>query len=266
MAIPIGTRLAFGAVIIVGALSVSSVVALAEFRMQERDGVLYLQNVEPSTAASASTSVPTGSPPPATAAELKAVVSEGARSEPAALYRELIRQAADRHAVSRTLVESVMRVESNFQPRAVSPRGASGLMQLMPDTAAQLGVRNVFDVRQNIDGGVRHLRYLIDRFGGDLRLALAAYNAGAEAVVRYGGVPPYAETQVYVARVLGLLRRAALPAAAEAAAAREAAAIRAEAEARAIQRYQTIDGDAVYSNLPVDRLQRTVRALIGGGQ
>src|SRR5262249_58310066 len=87
-------------------------------------------------------------------------------------------------------------------PRAVSPKGAQGLMQLMPTTAATLGVRNSFDPRQNIEGGVRHLRGLIDRFPNRLALAIAAYNAGEKAVVQYGGIPPYPETQDYVSRVL----------------------------------------------------------------
>jgi len=92
---------------------------------------------------------------------------------------------AERPGLASELVESVIRVESNFEARAVSPNGARGLMQLMPATAAQLGVRNVFDVRQNIEGGVRHLRHLVDRYSGDLTLALAAYNAGVEAVGRW---------------------------------------------------------------------------------
>jgi transglycosylase-like protein with SLT domain len=140
-------------------------------------------------------------------------------------------------------------------------------MQIMPATAVQLGVRNIFDVRENIDGGVRHLRGLVDRFGGDLRLALAAYNAGADAVTRYGGVPPYAETQAYVARVLELLRRTASPApteAAEAAGLVEAAAQRAAAEARAIHRYETADGGTIYSNAAPDRLSGQARALLEG--
>ena len=162
-------------------------------------------------------------------------------------YRDLIRAAAERHALAPELVESVIRVESNFEARAVSPKGARGLMQLMPATAAMLGVRNAFDVRQNLEGGVRHLRYLLDRYGGNLALALAAYNAGVEAVTRYGGIPPYAETQAYVARILRLLQRAELPAAAEAA---------------GLYRYEAADGRVVYSNLPIDKLSVTVREML----
>jgi soluble lytic murein transglycosylase-like protein len=113
-----------------------------------------------------------------------------------------IRDAAERYGLSEQLVAAVIRVESGFNPRAVSPKGAQGLMQLMPGTASMLGVRNSFDPRENIDGGVRHLRSLIDRFSDNLALALAAYNAGERAVVQHGGIPPYPETQQYVTKVM----------------------------------------------------------------
>ncbi len=118
-------------------------------------------------------------------------------------YGDEIREMATRHGVAPDLVEAVIRVESAFNPRAVSNKGAQGLMQLMPRTASALGVRNAFDPRQNIEGGVRHLRYLLDRYPGNTALALAAYNAGEKAVDYYGGVPPYAETQQYVQKILG---------------------------------------------------------------
>jgi hypothetical protein len=118
-------------------------------------------------------------------------------------FGEEIREVAARHGVAADLVEAVIRVESAFNPRAVSNKGAQGLMQLMPRTASSLGVRNAFDPRENIDGGVRHLRYLLDRYPGNVPLALAAYNAGEKAVDYYGGIPPYAETQQYVQKILG---------------------------------------------------------------
>lgn len=118
-------------------------------------------------------------------------------------YSEEIREIAARHGVNADLVEAVIRVESAFNPRAVSNKGAQGLMQLMPRTASALGVRNAFDPYQNIDGGVRHLRYLLDRYPGNVSLALAAYNAGEKAVDYYRGIPPYAETTQYVQRILG---------------------------------------------------------------
>ncbi len=120
-----------------------------------------------------------------------------------ARFGEEIREVAARHGVAADLVEAVIRVESAFNPRAVSNKGAQGLMQLMPRTASSLGVRNAFDPRENIDGGVRHLRYLLDRYPGNVPLALAAYNAGEKAVDHYGGIPPYAETQQYVQKILG---------------------------------------------------------------
>lgn len=118
------------------------------------------------------------------------------------LYGTEIREISARHGVDPTLVESVIRAESAFNPTAVSRAGARGLMQLMPKTALALGVRDSFNPRQNIDGGVRHLRYLLDRYPGNVALAVAAYNAGEGAVDAYRGIPPYAETQQYVQRVL----------------------------------------------------------------
>jgi soluble lytic murein transglycosylase-like protein len=117
-------------------------------------------------------------------------------------FDQLIAAACQRYSVEFELVKAVIKAESAFDPFALSSAGARGLMQLMPDTAAQHGVADIHDPRSNIEGGVRHLRLLLDRFRGNLTLALAAYNAGAEAVDRYNGVPPYAETQTYVQRVL----------------------------------------------------------------
>ena len=129
--------------------------------------------------------------------------SSQAGADPArARYAREIRESSERHGVSRELVEAVIQVESAFNPLAVSRRGAQGLMQLMPETARALGVQNVFDPRENIEGGVRHLRHLIVRFPGDLPRALAAYNAGEGAVESFEGIPPYAETRGYVRKVL----------------------------------------------------------------
>lgn len=118
-----------------------------------------------------------------------------------------IREAATRYGFSQDLVVAIIETESQFNSRAVSRRGARGLMQLAPATAARLGVDDPFDPRANIDGGVRHLRALMDRFDNDLALALAAYNAGERAVISYKGIPPYRETRAYVTRILQRLER-----------------------------------------------------------
>jgi soluble lytic murein transglycosylase-like protein len=116
--------------------------------------------------------------------------------------RDLARAAATRHGLDPELVLAVVGVESAFEPRAVSPKGARGLMQLMPRTARELGVADAFDAEANLDGGSRYLQALLKRYGGDLRRALSAYNAGPGAVARHGGVPPYPETRDYVRRVM----------------------------------------------------------------
>lgn len=115
-----------------------------------------------------------------------------------------IEEAAQRHNVDANLVRAVVKVESNFNPNAVSRKGAMGLMQLMPQTARQLNVDNPFDPEQNIDAGVRHLKRLMESYGGDIRLGLAAYNAGAGAVARSAGIPRYVETRNYVKRITEL--------------------------------------------------------------
>lgn len=123
-----------------------------------------------------------------------------------AALEALVVRAAQAQRLDPALVRAVVQAESGFNPRAVSPAGAKGLMQLMDSTAQALGVRDPFDPVQNVAGGTRYLRQMLDLFG-DERLALAAYNAGPGAVQRYGGVPPYAETQRYVATVLALRER-----------------------------------------------------------
>ncbi|HEX4996323.1 MAG TPA: lytic transglycosylase domain-containing protein [Methylomirabilota bacterium] len=160
-------------------------------------------------------------------------MTETSRSQ----YRTEIREISARHGVDATLVESVIRAESAFNPTAVSRTGARGLMQLMPKTAVMLGVRDSFNPRENIDGGVRHLRYLLDRYPGNVALAVAAYNAGEGAVDSYRGIPPYAETQQYVQRVLnggggGVWTggRSVIP--------------------RSVYRYTGPNGSVTYSNLP----------------
>lgn len=120
---------------------------------------------------------------------------------PQPLYRDLVEAAAKRYNVDADLISSVIAVESNFDPKAVSRKNARGLMQLLPETAAQLGVKNIDDPAENIDAGTRYLHDLLQKYNNDLALALAAYNAGPDKVQLYGHVPPYAETISYVRRV-----------------------------------------------------------------
>jgi soluble lytic murein transglycosylase-like protein len=118
-----------------------------------------------------------------------------------------VQEAAARHGVDPALIEAVIQQESGWNPQATSTSGAAGLMQLMPATAQGLGVSDPYDPAQSIDAGARYLRGQLDRYHGDVRLALAAYNAGPGAVAQYGGVPPYPETQRYVAAVLENMQR-----------------------------------------------------------
>ncbi|MBI2987888.1 MAG: lytic transglycosylase domain-containing protein [Deltaproteobacteria bacterium] len=142
----------------------------------------------------------------------RAVIRESGGSSPLATLvpgriEEIIRSASGRYGVDPDLVRAVIKAESDFNSQARSPKGARGLMQLMPETARLHSVNNIYDPGQNIEGGVRHLRLLLDRYEGDLRLALAGYNAGTQAVEKYGGVPPYPETREYIRRVLGYHQR-----------------------------------------------------------
>lgn len=148
-------------------------------------------------------------------------------------YTADIQRIAGEHGVSPALVEAVVATESGFDPAAVSPKGAGGLMQLMPRTASALGVVDRFDPRESLRGGVRHLQYLLERYGGSVVLALAAYNAGEGAVDTHRAIPPYPETQRYVQRVL---RRAGLA--------------DPPASAGTLHHYRGPDGVMTYSNLP----------------
>ena len=149
-------------------------------------------------------------------------------------YAAEIQEIAREHGVNPGLITAVMRTESGVDPAAVSPKGAGGLMQLMPGTAAALGVVDRFNPRENISGGVRHLRYLLDRYQGSVALALAAYNAGEGVVDAHRGIPPYPETQQYVRRVL---KEAGLS---------EAAG----RTPQTIYRYRGPDDTLTYSNVP----------------
>jgi soluble lytic murein transglycosylase-like protein len=135
----------------------------------------------------------------------KRVIFDRKLGEDISKYDHLITKASEKYSVDPALIKAVIKAESNFNHRAVSKKGARGLMQLMPATASSLHVQDSFHPESNIEGGVRYLRYLLNYFSGNLHLALAAYNAGENAVIRYGGIPPYPETQIYVRRVLSYL-------------------------------------------------------------
>lgn len=121
-------------------------------------------------------------------------------------YEQLIKTCSEKYGVNQCLVKAVIHAESGYNPNAVSSKGASGLMQLMPATAKSLKVADRFNPKDNVEGGVKYLRFLLDTFRGDVSLAVAAYNAGLNKVAKYGGIPPYNETRTYVNRVLSYMK------------------------------------------------------------
>jgi soluble lytic murein transglycosylase-like protein len=186
--------------VLAGTLLASGHAGAQVFRIVDQEGVVHFTNnpCDPRYVRLDPSACPAPEPA-ATAAVTPADSSAGVAD-----LATRIESTAMRHGVDHRLVAAVVRVESGGNPRAISPKGARGLMQLMPARAAALGVQDAFDPAENLDGGIRHLKDLLARYGGNLRLALAAYNAGEDAVQKYGGVPPYRETQEYVRKILQL--------------------------------------------------------------
>jgi len=153
---------------------------------------------EPSPAPEVDRSQPGVVPPPA----IPAAAAKLQAPQSSVNVEDAVNAASDRYRLDPDFVNSVIRAESGFNPRAVSRKGAQGLMQLMPETASQLGVSNAFDPRSNVDGGTRYLRELLERYNYDMVKALAAYNAGTKRVEQYHGVPPYRETRAYVTSIV----------------------------------------------------------------
>ncbi|WP_205985044.1 lytic transglycosylase domain-containing protein, partial [Pseudofulvimonas gallinarii] len=182
----------------------------------DRDGVIHYTNVRPTAPGTKAELVFTYAIENCIACEIRSSVDWHSVALKLDEYRSEIARAAMAHGVDEALVRAVIHAESAYRANARSNKGAQGLMQLIPATAARFGVTDPYDPAQNIAGGVQYLAWLLNRFNGDVRLATAGYNAGEGAVDRHGGVPPYAETQVYVERVAILhgRYRAALDAAA----------------------------------------------------
>jgi len=213
-----------GLLLLLGFFAGSDPALASSFRLLGEDGVVHYTNAP-------------ADPRYQRFMERKGAASGMLRLPPArsGRYAAEIREAASRYGIDAKLVEALIWAESMFDPWAVSRKGAQGLMQLMPDTASLLGVRDTFNPRQNIDGGVRHLRTLLDRYQGSLSLALAAYNAGDEAVRSHRGIPPYPETQGYVRKILQLYH--------------DPGVLRTESS-RLIYRYEDPQGSVTYTNIP----------------
>ena len=176
------------------------------YRYIDENGVVHFSNVNYGKKYTRVKAAPlqTASLEPARSDSSSALKPAQAPAISSSAYSSIINSACDKYGVDSSLVHAVVKVESDFNPYALSRKGAMGLMQLMPQTAVELNVKNSFSPEQNIHGGVRYLRYLLDRYEGNLKLALAAYNSGETAVKRWGTIPPYKETQNYVARILKL--------------------------------------------------------------
>jgi soluble lytic murein transglycosylase-like protein len=184
---------------VVAACLVSSLARADIYKYVDRDGVIHFSNVSKKGQLVERHSETRPTPAPARPATPSAS-SEAARNP--TNYDAYIREAARLYQIPEALVRAVIRVESNFDPRAVSRANAQGLMQLIPATAERMLVTDPFDARQNVLGGTRYLRVLANLFNGNIQFTLAAYNAGENAVIKYRGIPPFEETQMYVTKVM----------------------------------------------------------------
>jgi soluble lytic murein transglycosylase-like protein len=189
------------AYVIVAILIAGPAQASGIYRYVDKDGTIVYTNVPPKNAKAKKLKGTFSRAPSVVETSIPKAASKLTLAE----FEEHIALSARKYKVPVHLVRAVMHAESNFDPNAVSPVGASGLMQLMPGTAREMYVKDIFDVRENIEGGTRYLRVLANMFNGDMVKMVAAYNAGPEAVMKYGGkVPPYPETQQYVRKVIDL--------------------------------------------------------------
>jgi soluble lytic murein transglycosylase-like protein len=198
--------------LLVVALVLCPLTAAADiYQYTDADGVVHFTSVKPGTTANAKLYMKSNPPPTAAGAVVRPGVSPFAPQVRDVArftqYDEHIRQAAALYQIPEQLVRAVIKVESDYDPRAVSYAGARGLMQLMPETAERLGVKDINDPRENIFGGVRYLRLLANMFNGDLDFTIAGYNAGENAVIQHGGIPPYTQTRDYVVKVTRYYRR-----------------------------------------------------------
>jgi soluble lytic murein transglycosylase-like protein len=189
--------------IVIAAVTASASPARADiYRYEDKDGVIHFSNVNKRGKLYARDKGQRGAAAGAPSAGSSIARSNSDPAKTPEEYDAFIREAASLYQIPEALVRAVIRVESNFDPRAISHANAQGLMQLIPATAERMLVTDPFDARQNVLGGTRYLRVLANLFNGNLQLTLAAYNAGENAVIRYRGIPPYEETQAYVTRVL----------------------------------------------------------------
>ncbi len=214
------------------------------YSYQEPDGVIHFSDTPPAGATAGTVRVESPRKIPVNTAEERPPLQERRQCghQPMEYCNAVIDRTSQRYGLDPKLVHAVVKAESDYNPYAISHKGAMGIMQLMPETARELSVVNLFNIEQNVDGGVRYLSYLMDRFSERLEDAVAAYNAGPTAVERYRGTPPYSETREYVKRVIGYYR--------ESGGDRQG-----RSAAPAIYRIVREDGSMLFTNVPADYIQ-----------